>query len=151
MNSLTHTFETKTLIGSIVLIISYISKSLDEVFVVWAAFMIIDYFTGIMCSLLRNGGFSYKKAVQGIIKKLMFMVLILVAILLEFLIGFLTTSAGISLHVEGAISTAMYVYLIGTEGLSIIQNLIILGIPVPSFMIRFFGLIRDESGNLIKK
>lgn len=151
MHGLTHTFETKTLIGGIVVVISYISKSLDEVFVVWAAFMIIDYFTGILCGMFKNGGFSYKKAMKGIIKKLMFLVLILVAILIEFLIDYLTKSAGLVLHMEGAISSAMYIYLIGTEGLSIIQNLIILGIPVPPFMIKLFGLIQDESGNLIKK
>lgn len=151
MDGLTHTFETKTFIGGLVVVTSYIAKSLDEVFIVWAAFMIIDYITGILCALFRNGGFSYKKAVRGIIKKLMFLVLILITILLEFLINFMTISAGLFLRVEGALTTAMYIYLIGTEGLSIIQNLIILGIPVPPFMIRLFGLIRDESGNLVKK
>ena len=151
MHSLTHTFETKSFIGGIVVIISYIVKSLDEVFIVLAAFMILDYITGLLCGLFRYGGFSYKKAVRGILKKLLFLVLILITILLEFLIDFLTTNAGITLHVQGAITTAMYIYLIGTEGLSIIQNLIILGIPVPQFMIKLFGLIRDESGNLIKK
>jgi len=151
MYDLTHTFETKTFIGGVVVIISYIAKSLDEVFVVLAAFMIIDYITGILCGLFRNGGFNYKKAVRGIVKKLLFLVLILITILLEFLINFLTVNAGLLLRVEGAITTAMYIYLIGTEGLSIIQNLIILGIPVPPFMVRLLGLIRDEYGNLIKK
>jgi phage-related holin len=81
----------------------------------------------------------------------MFFILILVTILVEFLISFVTRQAGLVLKIEGALTTAMYVYLIGTEGLSIIQNLIILGLPVPPFMIKLFGLIRDESGNLIKK
>ena len=62
-----------------------------------------------------------------------------------------TSDGGLSIRVEGTVTTAMYVYLIGTEGLSIIQNLIILGIPVPEIMIKIFGLIRDDSGNLIKK
>ena len=151
MYSLTHTFEKKTIIGGAVVVISYIANSLNAVFVVWAAFMIIDYITGILCGLFRNGGFSYKKAVRGIVKKLMFLVLILITILLEFLIDYLTTDAGVQLHVQGTITTAMYIYLIGTEGLSIKQILIILGIPVPSFLINLFGLIRDDSGNLVKK
>ncbi|MBP7176499.1 MAG: phage holin family protein [Thermoclostridium sp.] len=151
MYNLTHTFERKTFIGGIVVVISYIANSLNEVFVVWAALMIIDYITGILCGLFKNGGFSYKKAVRGIIKKMLFLVLILVTILLEFLIDYLTTDAGIQIHVQGTVTTAMYIYLIGTEGLSIIQNLIILGIPVPAFMINLFGLIRDETGNLTKK
>lgn len=150
VHSLTRAFETKTLIGGVV-VISYIANSLGEVFIVWAAFMIIDYITGILCGLIKNSGYSYKKAVRGIIKKLMFFILILVTILVEFLISFVTRQAGLVLKIEGALTTAMYVYLIGTEGLSIIQNLIILGLPVPPFMIKLFGLIRDESGNLIKK
>ena len=45
----------------------------------------------------------------------------------------------------------MYIYLIGTEGLSIIQNLIILRYSRPVFcQINLFGLIRDDSGNLVK-
>lgn len=151
MQSLTQTFETKSFIGGVVVVISYISQSMDEVFVVLAAFMILDYITGILCGLVKNGGFNYKKAFHGITKKVMMLILILVTILLEFLIKTLAYDAGLFLHVNGAIVTAMYVYLIGTEGLSVIQNLIILGIPVPPFMIRLFGLMVDESGNIIKK
>ncbi len=151
MYSLAHTFETKTFIGSLVVVISYISHAMDEVFIILAAFMVLDYLTGVLCGLFKNGGFNYRKGIKGIVKKLMYLVLILVTILLEFLIEYLTLNAGIIIQIDGAIAMAMYIYLIGTEGLSIIQNLIILGIPVPPFMIKLFGLIRDESGNLIKK
>jgi len=151
MHSLTHSFETRTFIGGLVLILSHISQSMHEVFIVLAVFMILDYITGVLCGLLKNGGFDYKKGIKGLIKKLMYVVLILVTILLEFLIVFLAERAGIEIRVNGAIVTAIYVYLIGTEGLSIIQNLIILGIPVPSFIIKLFGLLRDESGRIIKK
>jgi toxin secretion/phage lysis holin len=151
MADMIDTFETKTFIGGIVVVISYISQAMDEVFIVLAAFMILDYITGLLCGLFKNNGFSYKKAVRGIAKKAVFFILILVTILIEFLIKYITEDAGINLQVEGAIITVMYVYLIGTEGLSVIQNLIILGIPVPPFMIKLFGLIRDELGNLVKK
>lgn len=151
MHSLTHSFETRTFIGGLVLILSHISQSMHEVFIVLAVFMILDYITGVLCGLIRNGGFDYKKGIRGIIKKIMYAVLILVTILLEFLIVYLAERAGIEVRINGAIVTAIYVYLIGTEGLSIIQNLIILGIPVPSFIIKLFGLLRDESGRIIKK
>jgi len=123
---------------------------MHEVFIVLAVFMILDYINGVLCGLFRNGGFDYKKGIKGIIKKIMYVVLILVTILIEFLIVYLAERAGIEIKMNGAIVTAIYVYLIGTEGLSIIQNLIILGIPVPSFIIKLFGLLRDESGRIIK-
>ncbi|NLY18687.1 MAG: phage holin family protein [Clostridiaceae bacterium] len=151
MHSLTHSFETRTFIGGIVLILSHVSQSMHEVFIVLAVFMVLDYITGVLCGLIRNGGFNYKKGIKGLIKKIMYVVLILVTILLEFLIVFLAERAGIAIRMNGAMVIAIYVYLIGTEGLSIIQNLIILGIPVPSFIIKLFGLLRDESGRIIKK
>jgi toxin secretion/phage lysis holin len=151
MHSLTSSFEMRTFIGGLVLVLSHVAESMHEIFTILAVFMILDYLTGVLCGLTKNGGFDYKKGIKGLIKKLMYVVLILVTILLEFLIVYLTEKAGIIMNINGAIVTAIYVYLIGTEGLSIIQNLIILGIPVPSFIIKLFGLLRDESGEIIKK
>ncbi len=151
MHSLTSSFEMRTFIGGLVLVLSHVAESMHEIFTILAVFMILDYLTGVLCGLTKNGGFDYKKGIKGLIKKLMYVVLILVTILLEFLIVYLTEKAGIIMNINGAIVTAIYVYLIGTEGLSIIQNLIILGIPVPPFIIRLFGLLKDESGEIIKK
>jgi len=151
VHGLTQAFETKTFLGGIVLLLSYISKSIDEVFFILAVFIILDYITGVLCGMLREGGYNYRIAIKGIVKKLMYLVLIMVTILLEYLIGMFTSENSLNIRVGGTLTTAMYVYLIGTEGLSIIQNLIILGIPVPEYMIKIFGLIRDDSGNLIKK
>jgi len=151
VHGLTQAFETKTFLGGIVLLLSYISKSIDEVFFILAVFIILDYITGVLCGMLREGGYNYRIAIKGIVKKLMYLVLIMVKILLEYLSGMFTSENSLNIRVGGTLTTAMYVYLIGTEGLSIIQNLIILGIPVPEYMIKIFGLIRDDSGNLIKK
>jgi len=151
MYKIMQALETKTLLGSLVIIIAYIADSLHEVFIILTIFMILDYITGIICGLAKNGGFDYKKGITGALKKLSYLILILIAILVEYLINYLTKVAGFSIKAGKSITLAVYVYLIGTEGLSIIQNLIILGIPVPPFMIKLFGLVRDQSGNIIKK
>ena len=144
-------FETKTFLGALVVVVAYVSSSMHEVFVILAVFMALDYLTGIISGLVRNGGFSYKKGITGALKKLSYLVLILITILIEFIIKYLTSDAGLHLPIENSITMAVYIYLIGTEGLSIIQNLIILGIPVPQFMIKLFGLVKDQSGNIIRK
>jgi len=151
MYKLMQALEAKTFIGSLVVIIAYISESMHEVFVILAAFMVLDYITGFVCGLTKEGGFSYKKGITGALKKLSYLVLILITILIEFLINYLTSDAGLNIPIGNSITLAVYIYLIGTEGLSIIQNLIILGIPVPPFMIKLFGLIKDQSGNIIRK
>jgi phage-related holin len=40
--------------------------------------------------------------------------------------------------------------LIGTEGFSIIQNLLLIGVPAPEFLQKVFGLMRDNAGKLVK-
>ncbi|NLM11576.1 MAG: phage holin family protein [Clostridiaceae bacterium] len=151
MYKLMQAFETKTFIGALVVVIAYISKSMHEVFVILAAFIILDYITGILCGLIKNRGFNYKKGITGALKKLSYLVLILITILIEFLINYLTNDSRVYIRIGNSITLAVYIYLIGTEGLSIIQNLIVLGIPVPPFMIKLFGLIKDQSGNIIRK
>ncbi|WP_252891041.1 phage holin family protein [Thermoclostridium stercorarium] len=139
MYRLMQALETKTFLGSLVMVIAYVSNSMHEVFVILAAFMVLDYITGIICGLVKNNGFNYKKGIRGALKKLSYLILILVTILVEFLIKYLTENTGFDIKIENSITMAVYIYLIGTEGLSIIQNLIILGIPVPPFMIKLFG------------
>lgn len=151
MYSLLQTFETKTFIGALIVVLLYISESMQELFVILAIFMVLDYITGIISGMIKNGGFNYKKGIIGAIKKLMYLVLILITIMLEFLIEYLAKNASVEIINVNSITVAMYIYLIGTEGLSIIQNLIILGIPVPRFMTKLFGLVKDEAGNLAKK
>lgn len=151
MYKLMQALETKTFLGALVMMIAYVSDSMHEVFVILAVFMIIDYITGIICGLVKNGGFNYKKGIMGAVKKLSYLILILITILTEYLINYLTEASGFNIKTGKSITLAVYIYLIGTEGLSIIQNLIILGIPVPQFMIKLFGLVRDESGNVIRK
>lgn len=151
MYKLMQALETKTFLGALVMMIAYVSDSMHEVFVILAVFMIIDYITGIICGLVKNGGFNNKKGIMGAVKKLSYLILILITILTEYLINYLTEASGFNIKTGKSITLAVYIYLIGTEGLSIIQNLIILGIPVPQFMIKLFGLVRDESGNVIRK
>ncbi|MDD4297558.1 MAG: phage holin family protein, partial [Ruminiclostridium sp.] len=65
MNNLTNSFETRTFIGGLVLVLSHISKSMHEIFTILAVFMILDYVTGVLCGLIKNGGFDYKKGIKG--------------------------------------------------------------------------------------
>jgi len=89
--------ETKTFLGSLVMIIAYISDSMHEVFVILGVFMILDYITGIICGLVKNGGFNYRKGITGALKKLSYLVLILVTILVEYLIVYMTENAGFNI------------------------------------------------------
>ena len=49
MNSLIQAFETKTLIGALVVVLAYISKSMQELFVLLAIFKSIGNLNFVVC------------------------------------------------------------------------------------------------------
>lgn len=106
--------------------------------------MVVDYFTGIACALAghssktESGHFWSQVAFLGLLKKAMIMVVILVAAKLDSVLGGAT---------EGAVlfrSAAEFFY-IASEGLSIIENAGLLGVPVPKGIRQALEVLRDKN------
>lgn len=84
-------------------------------------FMLIDYITGVMAAYMRpRAKLSSKRGLQGLVKKLALAMLVVFAHYLDVAVG---------QHVF--MTLAVYV-LLGNEGLSIVENLTICGVPVPA-------------------
>ena len=88
-------------------------------------FMAIDYFTGlIVAGVFRksgkteNGALSNKAGLQGIAKKIMMLLMVLVAVRLDILTG------------TNYIRDAVIIGLRGNELISIIENDSLMGVPV---------------------
>ena len=56
---------------------------------------------------------------------------------------------GIIIPVKAILGIAVTLYLIGTEGFSICKNLILVGVPVPEWFGKFFGLVKDQAGKFV--
>lgn len=146
---LTQNAGTKTLIGLMSAVFMYYWNCFTEVMVILFVVLILDYVTGIIQGLL-NGGFSWEKAWKGIVKKLMYGVVLIIALSVDFIIKYMTDSLGVDWGLSGMVGISVCIYLIGTEGFSIIQNLLLIGVPAPDFLQKVFGLMRDNAGKLIK-
>ncbi len=146
---MSETNGTKTIISLIAAVFGYAFAAITEIYVVLAVLMIVDYITGVVAGMLTTG-FDKNKGLKGFVKKLMYPFLLLVAIMVDYAIYYFSKSAGIDIGIKPVVSIAMCAYLIGTEGLSICQNIVIIGLPVPGFLESAFGLIRDSSGKLVK-
>jgi phage-related holin len=87
----------------------------------------------------------------GIIKKVGYMVLLALAFFVDYIISYLVSKAGIQSPVNGLFGVATTCWLIGTEGLSILENLNIIGVPFPPFLKSAFKKLKDESEQNITK
>jgi toxin secretion/phage lysis holin len=108
---------------------------------VLVALMVIDYVLGCVCALTghsvktKSGHFLTSVAFMGLLKKAVIMLVILVAVQLDKALG----------HGEGVMfrSAAEFFY-IATEGLSIVENAGLLGVPIPRFLRQALEALREE-------
>ncbi len=89
--------------------------------------MVIDYVSGVMVAIANksrksdNGGLSSKAGFIGILKKGMILLVVLLATLLDKALG--TDQFVFQLACAG--------FYIANEGLSVLENAVVLGLPVP--------------------
>ena len=109
---------------------------------VLAAVMIIDYATGIAaawsCKLL-----SSPVGVKGIVKKVAYLALVAVGMVVDYLISSALLHVGAELLFNYCFGMMIAVWLIVNELLSILENLGRLGIPLPEFLVKAVERLRD--------
>lgn len=140
---------TKGLIGVFAGVMGYIYSALNELVIVLIIFIIMDYILGMLASFKGKRQFDKEIAIWGLIKKVLYGFVFITALLADYIIIYLSTSIGIDLSIPSVVGIAALAYLLGTEGHSISRHLIVLGVPAPDFLLKFFGLIKDTSGKIV--
>lgn len=101
-------------------------------------FMACDYFTGITISFLKrsgktmSGAYRSDVAIYGLIRKVFMLLVVCIGYVLERLSGF-----------EGLRNIVICSFIIN-EGLSIIENVGIMGVPIPDKLRECFELLKKE-------
>jgi len=93
----------------------------DGVFYTLIAFVVADYITGVLVAIVQHT-LSSGIGSKGIAKKVAIFILIGIGHLIDHYI----------LHTGSALRTALLFFYIANEGLSILENSISLGLPVPA-------------------
>lgn len=107
-------------------------------------FMGADYVLGVACALANKspktegGGFLSKVAFLGLLKKAVIMLVVLLAVQLDNAIG------GDSGTVQRTFEMAAVFFYIANEGLSVIENAALLGVPVPRALQKALEVLRDK-------
>lgn len=122
-------------------------------------FMVLDYATG-MVKAWQARELSSKVGVDGIVKKVGYMVLVVVAMGVDYLIFSGLTAAEIVAPCDLWFGMLVTIWLIINEMISILENLSKIGVPVPKFLITIIEKLKistekkteseekkDEKGN----
>lgn len=105
------------------------------------AFMAIDYILGILIALVwhksqksEDGRFESHASLKGLIRKFSVLIIVFIAVKLDLL-----------LHDSGYVRTAVIMFFIANEGFSIVENLGIIGVPMPEAVKNAFAAIKRQS------
>ncbi|MCM3705309.1 phage holin family protein [Cytobacillus firmus] len=119
--------------------IAYLLGGIDKLLIAFVILMSLDYLTGITAALYTNK-VSSKNAFKGLMKKGAMFTLVIVATQLDIVLGN-----------EGQfIRYAMLMFLIGTEGISLIENLGRLDVKLPKFLSEKFIQLKDDHDKFVK-
>lgn len=114
----------------------------DSALRVLVAMMIADYVTGVLVALIwhrsnktDDGTLSSKAGFKGLCKKGVIILIVWLAVLLDDAMG------------ADYVRTAVILFFIGNEGLSLFENVGLMGMPYPAFLKKALQALRDKGDN----
>lgn len=103
-------------------------------------FIFSDMITGLICSAIfkksqktEDGSFSCREAAKGIFKKAAYFLVLIVAQGLDIIAG-----------TDGTVRESTAVFFIANEGMSIVKNLGLMGVPLPEVIRNIFTELRNN-------
>ncbi len=134
----------KPLFAAVLGVLAYLRGALNELFVVLALLMLADYAIGVAGALVQ-GEFTVRRGVRGAVKKACYLILVAVGFLLDYAVHVIASGTGIVLETNGMFGYTILCYLIGTEGLSCLRGLSRMGVRIPAFFLKGFGMLKTAA------
>lgn len=114
--------------------------------------MVVDYITGMLASKVealdhpgdKTYGWTSKKGAKGIIKKVGYLCVIAVAMVVDFIIVRLSKELGYQMPVTAFFGLMVAVWYILNELLSIIENAGRMGANVPAWLSQYIAVLKDK-------
>lgn len=114
--------------------------------------MVMDYITGMLASKRESldhpndpaYGWSSKRGAEGIIKKVGYLCIIAVAMIVDYIILHVAAGLGLEITLKAFFGLLVAVWYILNELLSIIENAGRMGAAVPSWLSRYVAVLKDK-------
>ncbi len=124
-----------------------------------AGAMVLDYVTGMLAAKSEalqhpdnpDYGWNSKRGAEGIIKKVGYLCVIAVAMIVDYIILNVAAQIGADLQLKAFFGLLVAVWYILNELLSIIENAGRMGAPVPDWLRKYIAVLKnkiDEQGNV---
>ena len=121
---------------------SFVANALggwDASMQVLVALMVADYITGVLVAAVwqrsnksATGALDSKAGFKGLLKKGVILLLVWIGVLLDAATG------------ANYIRTAVVLFFIGNEGISLLENLGLMGVPYPAFLRKALEALHDQ-------
>ena len=117
-----------------------------------AVAMVFDYLTGMLASKNEaidhpddpEYGWNSRKGAKGIIKKVGYLCVIAVAMMVDYIILHVAAEIGMEIELKAFFGILVTVWYLLNEILSIIENAGRVGAPVPDWLRRYVAVLKDR-------
>ena len=114
-------------------------------FLMLVALQLIDYATGLVAAYYRNEQISSYRSFQGIAKKVCMWLLIIVGGVLDWLVAYAALGVGIELDRNVIVAVVVCAWLMCSEIISILENMVDIGVKMPPFLAKLAKHIRSKA------
>ena len=130
---------TATALGTFVAYLSNLAVPTVVLIVV----MLVDYGTGMLNAWLKNE-LNSRIGILGILKKISYFALIVVGMAVDYILNSAFVKINADISTGDCIGIIVVVWLIINEIISILENLSAIGIPLPKFLQKIVGHLKDN-------
>lgn len=124
---------------------------LQPVLIILLIMMVMDYITGMLAAKKealehpndKNYGWSSKKGAQGIIKKVGYLCIIAVAMVVDYIILHVAGGMGITVSAKAFFALLVAVWYVLNELLSIVENSGRMGAQVPEWLCKYIAVLKE--------
>lgn len=107
---------------------------------------VIDYITGLMAAPYRaEGGISSYRSMKGIMKKVTTWLLVVVGAIIDQLLIYASTTLGFTPPLSFLVACIVAIWIICNEIISILENMIDIGVDIPAFLLPLVKNIKSQA------
>ncbi len=126
--------DWKTALATALGVLTYCIGGVDKAMQALLLFMLLDYITGLASAMIRKQVSSYRSW-SGVVRKTLSLFIVVVCHQVDLVFAV----------PNGATRTLAVVFLLATEGISVLENLGECGVQIPGFLRTILVALRDRS------
>jgi len=138
-------FEIKAGFTAVLALISSVLGVLYVPVLLMVLCNIIDYATGLMAVSGRKEVLSSYKSIRGIMRKVSMWLLVVVGAIVDELLKFAANTAGVEVPVDFLVACVVAIWIICSELISILENMVDIGVKLPPFLLPIINLIQKQT------